>query len=157
MLAASIGWFQPSPTAGDNTTIFIEQNAERVMKLILRIEKFFDVLMSFATLVGFASTAFLAWTFLNTKPGPITSGTSNIGVPGFSLAQYPTLIIQGVPFFWNLLQPSDTISRPHISFGETHHTISRGKELLPHAPHLMHTQPTPTPTAPRLRQTESSQ
>src|SRR3989449_1629145 len=157
LLAVSIGCFQPSPTAGDNTTIFIEQNAERVMKLMLRIEKFFDVLMSFATLVGFASTAFLAWTFLNTKPGPITSGTSNIGVPGFSLAQYPTLIIQGVPFFWNLLQPSDTISRPHISFGETHHTISRGKELLPHAPHLMHTQPTPTPTSPRLRQTDSSQ
>src|SRR2546425_6985523 len=70
------------------------------MGKIHKVEKVFDVLMSFATLVGFASTAVLAWTFLNTEPGPITSGTSNVGVPGFSLAQYPTLIIQGVPFFW---------------------------------------------------------
>ena len=30
------------------------------MKIILKIEKFFDILMNFATLVGFASTAFLA-------------------------------------------------------------------------------------------------
>src|SRR2546422_1753907 len=157
MLAASIGWFQPSPTAGDNTTIFIEQNAERVMKLILRIEKFFDVLMSFATLVGFASTAFLAWTFLNTKPGPITSGTSNIGVPGFSLAQYPTLIIQGVPFFW-IFFSLVTLSAGHTYRSVKHITLSvAGKGYFPHAPHLMHTQPTPTPTAPRLRQTEPNQ
>jgi len=155
--AASIGWFQPYPTAGDNTTIFREQNAERVMKLILRIEKFFDVLMSFATLVGFASTAFLAWTFLNTKPGPITSGTSNIGVPGFSLAQYPTLIIQGVPFFW-IFFSLVTLSAGHTYRSVKHIILSvAGKSYFPHAPHLMHTQPTPTPTAPRLRQTEPNQ
>src|SRR5207245_11100765 len=75
------------------------RDALSIMGKIHRVEKFFDVLMSFATLVGFASTAILAWTFLNTKPGTITSGTSNLGVAGFSLAQYPTLIIQGVPFF----------------------------------------------------------
>ena len=101
------------------------------MGKIHKLEKFFDVLMSFATLVGFASTAVLAWTFLNTKPGPITSGTSNVGVPGFSLAQYPTLIIQGVPFFWIFFSLVNAIGGSHLSFGKTHSTIDRRKELLP--------------------------
>ena len=100
------------------------------MGKIHKLEKFFDVLMSFATLVGFASTAVLAWTFLNTKPGPITSGTSNVGVPGFSLAQYPTLIIQGVPFFWIFFSLVNAIGGSHLSFGKTHRTIDRWKELL---------------------------
>src|SRR2546426_4383616 len=156
MLAASIGCFQPSPTAGDNTTIFIERNAERVMKLILRIEKFFDVLMSFATLVGFASTAFLAWTFLNTRPGPITSGTSNIGVPGFSLAQYPTLIIQGVPFFW-IFFSLVTLSAGHTKrFVKNIALLSARKSYFPQAPHLMSAQPNPPPTSPKRMQIDTN-
>src|SRR5207245_11070183 len=100
------------------------------MGKIHKLEKFFDVLMSFATLVGFASTAVLAWTFLNTKPGPITSGTSNVGVPGFSLAQYPTLIIQGVPFFWIFFSLVNAIGGSHLSFCKTHPTIHSLKKLL---------------------------
>lgn len=130
---------------------------EGIMGKIHRVEKFFDVLMSFATLVGFASTAVLAWTFLNTKPGPITSGTSNLGVAGFSIAQYPTLIIQGVPFFW-IFFSLVTLSAGHTYRSVKHIALSIvGKNYFPHAPHLMHTQPTPTPTAPRLRQSEPSQ
>src|SRR2546422_6609644 len=129
----------------------------RVMKLILRIEKFFDVLMSFATLVGFASTAVLAWTFLNAEPGPITSGTSNVGVPGFSLAQYPTLIIQGVPFFW-IFFSLVTLSAGHTHSSVKHIVLSiAGKSYFPQSPPLMRNQPTPTPTAPKLRQTEPNQ
>src|SRR2546427_3049294 len=95
------------------------------MGKIHKVEKVFDVLMSFATLVGFASTAVLAWTFLNAEPGPITSGTSNVGVPGFSLAQYPTLIIQGVPFFWIFF------SLVTLSAGATH--LSCKKNITSHA------------------------
>ena len=127
------------------------------MKIILRIEKFFDVLMSFATLVGFASTAYLTWIFLNTKDLAITPGTSNVGVPGFSIAQYPTLIIQGVPFFW-IFFSLVTLSAGHTYRAAKHIILSlAGKSYFPHAPHLLHTQPTPTPTAPRIRQTEPSQ
>jgi len=105
-----------------------------IMGKIHKVEKFFDVLMSFATLVGFASTAILAWTFLNTKPGPITSGTSNLGVLGFSLAQYPTLIIQGVPFFW-IFFSLVTLSAGHIYRSVKHIALSiAGKSYFPHAP-----------------------
>ena len=107
------------------------------MGKILKLEKVFDVLMSFATLVGFASTAVLAWTFLNTKPGPITSGTSNVGVPGFSLAQYPTLIIQGVPFFW-IFFSLVTLSAGHTYRSVKHIVLSiAGKSYFPQVPHLM--------------------
>jgi len=133
------------------------RDALSIMGKIHRVEKFFDVLMSFATLVGFASTAILAWTFLNTKPGPITSGTSNLGVAGFSLAQYPTLIIQGVPFFW-IFFSLVTLSAGHTYRSVKHIVLSiAGKSYFPHAPHLMRTQPIPTPTAPKLRQTEPHQ
>lgn len=153
----SIRRFRLSNLTSDNTTICIEQYAERVMKLILRIEKFFDILMSFATLVGFASTAFLAWTFLHTDPGPITTGSSNVGVAGFSIAQYPTLIIQGVPFFW-IFFSLVTLSAGHTYRSVKHIALSiAGKSYFPHAPHLMRAvQPTSTPTAPRIQQTDSS-
>jgi hypothetical protein len=127
------------------------------MALIHKVEKFFDVLMSFATIVGFVSTGILVWIFLNTKPGPITNGTSNVGVAGFSIAQYPTLIIQGVPFFW-IFFSLVTLSAGHTYRAAKHIILTiAGKSYFPHAPHLMHTQPTPTPTAPRLRQTEPGQ
>lgn len=124
------------------------------MKVILKVEKFFDVLMSFATIVGFVSTAILVWIFLHTEPGPITPGTSSVGVGGFSLAQEPTLIIQGVPFFW-IFFSLVTLSAGHTYRAAKHIILSvAGKSYFPHAPHLMHTQPMPTPAAPRLRQME---
>jgi hypothetical protein len=127
------------------------------MALVHRIEKFFDVLMSFATIVGFVSTGVLVWIFLNTKDPVITNGTSNVGVPGFSIAQYPTLIIQGVPFFW-IFFSLVTLSAGHTYRAAKHIILTiAGKTYFPHAPHLMHTQPTPTPTAPRMRQTEPNQ
>jgi len=69
------------------------------MRVLLKVEKFFDLLMSFASIVGFASTAYLVWIFLHTPP-TVQVGTSNLGVSGLSVAQTSTIVIQGVPFFW---------------------------------------------------------
>jgi hypothetical protein len=127
------------------------------MALIHKIEKFFDVLMSFATIVGFVSTGILVWIFLNTKDPTVTQGTSNVGVAGFSIAQYPTLIIQGVPFFW-IFFSLVTLSAGHTYRAAKHIILTiAGKSYFPHAPHLLHTQPSPTPTAPRMRQSEPNQ
>jgi hypothetical protein len=124
------------------------------MALIHKVEKFFDVLMSFAPIVGFVSTGILVWIFLNTKDPTITNGTSNVGVAGFSIAQYTTLIIQGVPFFW-IFFSLVTLSAGHTYRAAKHIILTiAGKSYFPHAAHLMNTQPTPTPTAPRMRQTE---
>ena len=127
------------------------------MALIHRVEKFFDVLMSFATIVGFISTAILVWTFLNTQPGPIQTGTTNVGFAGVSYSK-ETLIIQGVPFFW-IFFSLVTLSAGHTYRAAKHIILTAvGKSYFPHAPHLMHhTQPTATPTAPMLRQAESDQ
>jgi len=57
-----------------------------IMGKIHKVEKFFDVLMSFATLVGFASTAYLVWIFLNTPPTIVVS-TTTVGAPG--IVGYP--------------------------------------------------------------------
>ena len=128
------------------------------MAFIHRVEKFFDVMMSFATLVGFVSTAILAYTFLNTKPGPITTGSSNLGIAGFSVGQFPTLVIQGVPFFW-IFFSLVTLSAGHTYRAAKHIILeAAGKHYFPHAPHLMRAvQPTPTPTAPKIRQTDPNQ
>lgn len=132
------------------------ENASFVMAFIHRVEKFFDVMMSFATLVGFVSTAILAWTFLNTKPGPITTGSSNLGIAGFSVGQFPTLVIQGVPFFW-IFFSLVTLSAGHTYRAAKHIILeAAGKHYFPHAPHLMKAvQPLPTPTAPRMQQADS--
>ena len=126
------------------------------MKVILKIEKFFDVLMSFASLVRFASTAYLLWIFLNAPP-TIVVQTTNVGAPG--IAGYPvtSYVIQGVPFFW-IFTSLISLSAGHTYRAAKHLILTMaGKHYFPHAPHLMNTQPTPPPTAPRLRQTESSQ
>jgi hypothetical protein len=126
------------------------------MGKIHKVEKFFDLLMSFASLVGFASTAYLVWIFLHAPP-TVQVGTSNVGVSGLSVAQTSTIVIQGVPFFW-VFTSLISLSAGHTYRAAKHLILTlAGKHYFPHAPHLMNTQPTPTPTAPRLRQTESSQ
>jgi hypothetical protein len=129
---------------------------EGLMKFLLKVEKFFDLLMSFASLVGFASTAYLVWIFIHAPPS-VQVGTENVGVQGLSLAQQSTVVIQGVPFFW-VFTSLLSLSAGHTYRAAKHLVLTlAGKNYFPHAPHLMHTQPTPTPTAPRLRQTESSE
>ena len=126
------------------------------MGKIHKVEKFFDLLMSFASLVGFASTAYLVWIFLHAPPA-VQVGTSNVGVSGLSVAQTSTIVIQGVPFFW-VFTSLISLSAGHTYRAAKHLILTlAGKHYFPHAPHLMNTQPTPPPTAPRLRQTEYSQ
>ena len=126
------------------------------MRVLLKVEKFFDLLMSFASIVGFASTAYLVWIFLHTPP-TVQVGTSNLGVSGLSVAQTSTIVIQGVPFFW-VFTSLISLSAGHTYRAAKHLILSlAGKNYFPHAPHLIHTQPTPAPTAPKLRQTETNQ
>src|SRR5438552_3386031 len=67
-----------------------------------------------------------------------------------------TYVIQGVPFFW-IFTSLISLSAGHTYRAAKHLILTlAGKHYFPHAPHLMNTQPTPTPTAPRLHQTESS-
>jgi len=126
------------------------------MRVLLKVEKFFDLLMSFASIVGFASTAYLVWIFLHTPP-TVQVGTSNLGVSGLSVAQTSTIVIQGVPFFW-VFTSLISLSAGHTYRAAKHLILSlAGKNYFPHAPHLMHTQPTPALTPPKLRQTETNQ
>src|SRR5260370_19306430 len=125
------------------------------MGKIHKVEKFFDVLMSFATLVGFASTAYLVWIFLNTPPTIVVS-TTNVGAP--DIVGYPvqTYVIQGVPFFW-IFTSLISLSAGHTYRAAKHLILTLpGKPYFPHPPHLLNTPPSPTPSAPTLHQTESS-
>jgi hypothetical protein len=84
------------------------------MGKIHKIEKFFDVLMSFATLVGFASTAYLVWIFLNTPPTIVVT-TTNVGAPG--IVGYPVRDICDTrgPVLLDIYQSDFSLSRTHIS------------------------------------------
>ncbi len=126
------------------------------MGALAKLEKGIDLLMSLATLVGFVSTAYLVWIFLNTHPS-IQFGTENVGAGGFSIAQENTVYIQGIPFFW-ILTSLISLSAGHVYRAGKHLVLeAAGKHYFPHAPHLMRAvQPTQSPTAPAIRQTETS-
>ncbi len=127
-----------------------------VMGILLKFEKFIDLLMSLATLVGFASTAYLVWIFLRTPPS-VQFGTENVGVQGIYSTTENTVYIQGIPFFW-ILTSLISLSAGHVYRAGKHLVLElAGKSYFPHAPHMMRTQPTPTPTAPKVRQTEQNQ
>jgi hypothetical protein len=126
------------------------------MGILAKIERGVDLLMSLATVVGFASTAYLVWIFLHAPPS-VQVGTENVGVQGLSIAQENTVVIQGIPFFW-ILTSLISLSAGHVYRAGKHLVLGlAGKSYFPHAAHLMHTQPTPTPTAPKMRQTEPNQ
>src|SRR5205807_9083996 len=101
------------------------------MRVLLKVEKFFDLLMSFASIVCFASTAYLIWIFLHAPP-TIQVGTTNVGFQGLSVAQPSTIVIQRVPFFWVF---TSLISR---SASHTYRTAKQlvlsfaGKNYFPH-------------------------
>src|SRR5258708_39075845 len=119
------------------------------MGKIHKIEKFFDVLMSFATLVGFASTAYLVWIFLNTPPTIVVT-TTNVGAPGIVGYPVQTYVIQGVPLFW-IFTSMISLSSGHTYRAAKHLIFTlAGKQSFPHAPHLISTHPAPTPTASML-------
>ena len=125
------------------------------MGFLAKFEKTIDLLMSLATLVGFASTAYLVWIFIHAPPS-IQVGTENVGVQGISIAQENTVYIQGIPFFW-ILTSLISLSAGHVYRAGKHLVLElAGKHYFPHAPHLMRAvQPTPTLTAPRMAQTDS--
>jgi len=126
------------------------------MGLIHRIERFFDLLMSLATVVGFFSTVYLVWIFLHTQP-TVVVGTENVGVSGLSIAQENTVVIQGIPFFW-VLTSLVSLSAGHVYRSAKHLVLGLvGKNYFPHAPHLHHVQPATSPTAPTIRRTDSAQ
>ena len=127
-----------------------------VMSVLLKIEKAIDLLMSLATVVGFVSTAYLVWIFIQTPPS-VAVGTENVGAGGFTLAQENTVYIQGIPFFW-ILTSLVSLSAGHVYRAGKHLVLElSGKHYFPHAPHLMHAQPTPTPTAPKMRQADPNE
>src|SRR3989454_11597984 len=85
------------------------------MKLLSKIEKFIDILMSFSTLIGFCSTLYLVWLFINTPP-QITVSTTNVGAPGIPGYKITSYVIQGVPFFWIFTSlVSLSAVHPHIN------------------------------------------
>lgn len=127
------------------------------MGILLKLEKFIDLVMSLATVIGFVSTAYLVWIFIN-HPPIIQYGTENVGAAGINIAQENTVYIQGIPFFW-VLTSLVSLSAGHVYRSAKHLVLElAGKHYFPHAPHLMKAvQPTPTPTAPNLRQTDPTQ
>jgi hypothetical protein len=126
------------------------------MGALAKIEKAIDLLMSLATLIGFASTAYLVWIFIHVPPS-IQYGTENVGAGGISIASENTVYIQGIPFFW-ILTSLISLSAGHVYRAGKHLVLeAAGKHYFPHAPHLMKAvQPTPRPSAPSIRQTEPS-
>src|SRR5438270_559346 len=100
-----------------------------IMGKIHKVEKFFDVLMSFATLVGFASTAYLVWIFLNTPPTIVVS-TTTVGAPGIVGYPVQTYVIQGVPFSW-IFTSLIPLSRSHLPSCKTLNPDLGRKTLLP--------------------------
>jgi hypothetical protein len=117
------------------------------MKLIVRLERFIDVLMSFATLAGFLSTLYLVWIFLNSPP-TIVIKTTSVGPQGLPI-NTPTIngyVIQGVPFFW-IFTSLVSLSAGHTYRSAKHLILSlMGKHPSPaiHQPHLLQTQTAPT-------------
>ena len=128
--------------------------AEMAMGFLAKFEKAVDLLMSLATVAGFVSTAYLVFVFIRTPPS-VQFGTENIGAQGINLATENTVYIQGIPFFW-ILTSLISLSAGHVYRAGKHLVLeAAGKHYFPHAPHLMKAvQPTPSPTAPRIRQTD---
>lgn len=120
---------------------------EPSMKLIARLERFIDVLMSFATLVGFLSTLYLVWIFLNSPP-TIVIKTTSVGPQGLPI-NTPSIngyVIQGVPFFW-IFTSLVSLSAGHTYRSAKHLILSlMGKHPSPavHQPHLLQSQTAPT-------------
>lgn len=127
------------------------------MGFLAKFEKFIDLMMSLATVVGFASTAYLVWIFIHAPPS-IALGTENVGAAGINIVSENTVYIQGIPFFW-VLTSLVSLSAGHVYRSAKHLALElAGKHYFPHAPHLMKAvQPTPTPTAPMIRQTDPNQ
>src|SRR2546426_7698564 len=100
------------------------------MRVLLKVERFFDLLMSFASIVGFASTAYLVWIFLHTPP-TVQVGTSNLGVSGLSVAQTSTIVIQGVPFFWVFTSLISLSAGHTYRAGQASDPVFGREELLP--------------------------
>jgi hypothetical protein len=126
------------------------------MGALAKLERGIDLLMSLATLLGFASTAYLVWLFIHAPPS-VQVGTENIGAGGISIASENTVYIQGIPFFW-ILTSLISLSAGHVYRAGKHLVLeAAGKHYFPHAPHLMKAvQPTPTPTAPSILQTDAN-
>ncbi len=123
------------------------------MKLLTKIERGFDVLMSFASLIGFCSTLYLVWIFINTPPQIVVT-TTNVGAPGVIGYPVRTYVIQGVPFFW-IFTSLISLSAGHTYRSAKHLLLSiTGKNPIynPHAPHILIA---PKPSVPKTVQSDS--
>ncbi len=123
------------------------------MKLVVKVERFFDGLMSFATLIGFCSTLYLVWIFINTPP-QIVITTTNVGAPGIANYQVKSYAIQGVPFFW-IFTSLISLSAGHTYRAAKHLLLSiTGKNPF-YNPHMPHVLIAPKPATPKVPQMET--
>jgi hypothetical protein len=90
---------------------------------LVRFERIVESLMSLISLVGFASTLILLYTFLTTPPITTVTETA-VGVQGVYTYKVTNIVIQGVPFFWVFT------SLLSLSAG---HTYKSAKHLFLHA------------------------
>src|SRR2546422_8282665 len=111
------------------------------MKLLSKIEKFIDILMSFSTLIGFCSTLYLVWLFINTPP-QITVSTTNVGAPGIPGYKITSYVIQGVPFFWIFTSPV-SLSAGHPPKFSKQLILSNFRREPGYKPHKVHVPPPP--------------
>ena len=123
------------------------------MKLLSTIEKFIDILMSFSTLIGFCSTLYLVWLFINTPP-QITISTSNVGAPGIPGYKVTSYVIQGVPFFW-IFTSLVSLSAGHTYRSAKHLVLTiTGKNPI-YNPHNAHVLIASKPITPKIAQAET--
>ncbi len=123
------------------------------MNILAKIERFFDVLMSFATLIGFCSTLYLVWIFINTPPQIVVT-TTNVGPPGLPGYEIKTYVIQGVPFFW-IFTSLISLSAGHTYRSAKHLLLSITGKNPVYNPHMPHVLTAPKPTTPKAPQMES--
>lgn len=123
------------------------------MKVLTKIERAFDVLMSFASLIGFCSTLYLVWIFINTPPQIVVT-TTTVGAPGVIGYPVKTYVIQGVPFFW-IFTSLISLSAGHTYRSAKHLLLSitgRNPMYNPHAPHILIA---PKPSTPKIVQADN--
>ncbi len=93
------------------------------MRLLVKLERLVESLMSLVSLAGFFSTLYLLFVFLTTPP-EIVITQSGVGVQGIYQYTIKNITIQGVPFFWVFT------SLVSLSAG---HTYNSAKHLFLHA------------------------
>lgn len=122
-------------------------------EVAFKIEKFIDILMSFSTLIGFCSTLYLVWLFINTSP-QITVSTTNVGAPGIPGYKITSYVIQGVPFFW-IFTSLVSLSAGHTYRSAKHLILTISGRNPVYNPHNAHVLIAPKPITPQISQVDT--